>query len=241
MAAAGSLIRQWLDLLEAIETPWVIARGRLFDQSLEQMATKVPDLRERLARFATVKLPNPLSREAVFGKHDTAFTLMPGFRHCHLAPDAILIYRLVGRCVQLVLICQHHDIEGKRIRALGKRLAEGYQPGDKYNGRVPEIRYLPVSAIERQEMDFRPEVMRVSDEVAANMDFSEPVEVTAYRYGAANDDTQPVVTLIDGHHRTAAALQTGRRYLPVDVKARNAKGEKLNALIAMSREIEASL
>ena len=115
-----------------------------------------------------------------------------------------------------------------------------YERGVKYNGRIPEIKYLPVSAIERQEMDFRPEVMRVSDDVAANMDYSEPVEVTAFRYGRANDDTLPVVTLIDGHHRTAAAIQTGRRYLPVTVQARNAKGEKLNALIALSREIEAS-
>ncbi len=119
--------------------------------------------------------------------------------------------------------------------------ASVYEPGKKYNGLIPEIKYLPVTAIHRQEMDFRPEVMTVSDEVADNMDFSEPVEVTAFRYGPANHDTLPEVTLRDGHHRTAAAIQTGRPHLPVEVKAVNAMGEKLNALIAMSQVIEASL
>ncbi|CAE6795378.1 hypothetical protein R70006_05048 [Paraburkholderia domus] len=116
-----------------------------------------------------------------------------------------------------------------------------YQPGMKYSGKIADVKYLPVSAIERQEMDFRPEVMVVSDEVANSMDFSEPVEVTAFRFGKDNDDTLPVVTLRDGHHRTAAAIQTKRAYLPVDVKAINAKGEKLNALIALSRAIEVRL
>jgi len=116
-----------------------------------------------------------------------------------------------------------------------------YEPGQKYNGPIPEIKYLPVTAIHRQEMDFRPEVMTVSAEVANNMDFSEPVEVTAFRYGPVNRDTLPEVTLRDGHHRTAAAVQTGRPYLPVKVRSINARGEKLNALIAMSQVIEASL
>lgn len=119
--------------------------------------------------------------------------------------------------------------------------ASVYEPGKKYNGLIPEIKYLPVTAIHRQEMDFRPEVMTVSDDVADNMDFSEPVEVTAFRFGPAKHDTLPEVTLRDGHHRIAAAIQTGRPHLPVKVKAVNAMGEKLNALIAMSQVIEASL
>lgn len=119
--------------------------------------------------------------------------------------------------------------------------ATSYHEGVKYHGPVPEVKFLPVGAIERQERDFRPEVMVVSDEVARNMDFSEPIDVTAFRFGKDNDDTLPVVALIDGHHRTAAAIQIGRPYLPVSLTAINAKGEKLNALIAMSQAIEARL
>jgi hypothetical protein len=127
------------------------------------------------------------------------------------------------------------------VRRLHESMGDSYQPGVKYNGQIPAIHYLPVSAIERQEMDFRPEVMAVSDEIARTMDYSEPIDVTAFRYGKANDDTVPVVTLRDGHHRMAAALQTGRPWLPVTVTAINAKGEKLNKLIAMSKEIAAHL
>jgi len=87
-------------------------------------------------------------------------------------------------------------------------------------------------------MDFRPEVLTVSDEIANNMNFSEPVEVTAFRYGKNNDDVSPVVLLKDGHHRVAAAIQTKRPYLPVEVTARNCKGEKINALIQLSKQIE---
>jgi len=113
-----------------------------------------------------------------------------------------------------------------------------YEPGKKYCGRVKEIKFLPLTSIERQEMDFRPEVMTVSQETAAAMIYSEPIEVTAFRFGKANDDTLPVVTLKDGHHRVAAAIQTGRKYLPVIVSAINARGEKLNALIAISTQLE---
>ncbi len=117
-----------------------------------------------------------------------------------------------------------------------------YKTGEKYHAKIPEIKYLPVSLIHRQEMDHMPEVMSVSDEVARNMDFSEPVEVTAFRFAHGGDDDQtPEVTLRDGHHRTAAALQTGREWLPVDCRSINAKGEKINALIAISNQIEARL
>lgn len=116
-----------------------------------------------------------------------------------------------------------------------------YSPDEKYSGLIPEIRYVLVSAIERNQMDFRPEVMSVSDEVASGMDYSEPIEVTIYRYSQSHDETSPVVRLIDGHHRVAAAIQTGRSYLPVVATARNAKGVKINALIVQSELIASRL
>jgi hypothetical protein len=125
----------------------------------------------------------------------------------------------------------------------GTGKAASFTPDEKINGPVPDIKYLPLTAIERHQdwIETGYETGTVSDEVAANMDFSEPVDVTAYRYGRdPEDDAEPVVMLEDGHHRYAAALQTGRSWLPVAVQARNAKGYKLNALIALSKQIEAS-
>jgi len=118
-------------------------------------------------------------------------------------------------------------------------ISESYTPGQKYSlAVIPEIKYVPVNIIERPLAQDGREVLDVSDEVARNMDFSEPIEVTVFRYGNSEDDTAPNVSLDDGHHRVAAALRTGRKWLPAIAKARNAKGEKINALIELSKEIE---
>lgn len=119
-------------------------------------------------------------------------------------------------------------------------LSESYSHGQKYHGKIPEIKYLPVYTIKRRELDFRPEVMSVTDSVAKNMNYSEPIEVIAFRYGIDDDDQSPIVTLTDGHHRVAAAIQTKKTYLPVNVRAINCKGEKINALIQLSKEIESN-
>lgn len=121
----------------------------------------------------------------------------------------------------------------------GGEVDGGFEVGKKYNGVIPQIKYLPVHAIERQPSQY--EVSRVSDDVAKNMDFSEPVEATAFRYGSNNSEDHPSVALQNGHHRLAAAHQTGRPHLPVTITAVNAKGEKLNALKALSDEIERTM
>jgi hypothetical protein len=116
-------------------------------------------------------------------------------------------------------------------------LLEGYSAGQKYSGKIPEIKFVPVNIIDRPLAQDGREVLTVSDEVAKNMDFSEPIEVTVFRFGRDDDDTSPNVSLDDGHHRVAAAIQTGREWLPVKARARNARGEKINALIKLSDEI----
>lgn len=121
-------------------------------------------------------------------------------------------------------------------------ISESYLTGQKYSlSKIPEIKYLPVSVIERPLAQDGREVLDVSDEVAQKMDFSKPVLTTAFRFGRGDDDTLPVVSLDDGHHRVAAALRVKRKWLPVEVRARNAKGEKINALIELSKQIEKTL
>lgn len=114
-----------------------------------------------------------------------------------------------------------------------------FEEGVKYNGPIPQIKYLPTHMIEHS--GDAGEVRHVSDEVAKNMDFSTPVQATAFRYGRDHDEFEPSVNISDGHHRLAAAKQTGRPHLPVEIIARNAKGEKLNAMKALSDEIEKKL
>ena len=63
----------------------------------------------------------------------------------------------------------------------------------------------------------------VTDEVAASMDFSEPIDVTIYRDGE--------VVCQNGHHRLAAALQRGMKLVNVKVFAINAYGKFINEFI----------
>lgn len=115
-----------------------------------------------------------------------------------------------------------------------------YLNDKKYYQIIPEIKYVPTNIIYRRQLDFRPEVMKVSDEIAKNMNYLEPIEVLIFRDHSKYelDHNSPEVTLINGHHRVAAALQTNRKYLPVMAKAINAYGEKINNLIKLSNEIE---
>ena len=121
---AAEALRFYIDLIEAAQAPpWrAAAVGPYFKASLDAMEKKYPDLLARLDRFIDVKVPNPLA--AKYGKTDGPFSdYLRGFWHCHLAPDAILIYRLRNRTVELALICQHDDLSRKRIKTLDKQLA----------------------------------------------------------------------------------------------------------------------
>ncbi len=117
-------LRHYIDLIEDVQAgPWGITKTALFDETFSSMLTKVPDLRERLKKFIEVKSPNPMMNR--YGKNDGPFThsQLRGILHCHLAPDAILLYRLLNRTIQLMMVCQHADIEGRRLKQTIRRLA----------------------------------------------------------------------------------------------------------------------
>lgn len=102
-----------------------------------------------------------------------------------------------------------------------------YNAGEKYHQKVPEITRISPANLRRMNSD---EVAEVSPEVAAKMDFSEPIEVTVFADGE--------MRITDGHHRVAAAKQLGLPSLPVRVQATNAKGETLQRLIADSAQLK---
>lgn len=107
------------DLLEAVE--WGVSKSPIFEQSLKNNLKTFPDLKEKLAKFIDVKLPNPLSTK--YGKHDRPMTgELVGFWHCHLRDDAVLIYTLKNRNINLIYIATHAELEGKRLRRTGKKL-----------------------------------------------------------------------------------------------------------------------
>lgn len=98
-----------------------------------------------------------------------------------------------------------------------------YVAGEKYHRKIPEVTQIRVSNLKRMNSG---EVDSVSDDVANNMDFSEPVEISVFADGEMRID--------DGHHRVAAAKRRGIEFLPVDLRAINATGEKISELIRES-------
>lgn len=101
---------------------WTVARSSIFDESLAECSRTFRDLPEKLEKFVQLKADNPLTAPK-FGKHDRRMVgELAGFHHCHLRDDAVLIYALVNRTIQLVYIVPHAEIEGKRLKQTAKRL-----------------------------------------------------------------------------------------------------------------------
>jgi hypothetical protein len=102
------------------------------------------------------------------------------------------------------------------IKDVGKNI---FEDAIKYHQKVPEIRTINVNNLKRMNSG---EVADVSDEVAAKMDFSKPIQVSVFADGE--------LRIVDGHHRVAAAKKLGIQSLPVELQAINAKGATLNKL-----------
>lgn len=101
---------------------WSVTHGPLFAESLKENERVFSDLGKRLEKFLSVKVPNPFGHR--YGKHDRRMTGdLAGFWHCHLRDDAVLIYSLVNRCIHLVYVAPHAELEGKRLRQTRERLA----------------------------------------------------------------------------------------------------------------------
>jgi mRNA-degrading endonuclease YafQ of YafQ-DinJ toxin-antitoxin module len=116
-------LRHFINLVEANSQDWVAQPSDIFVDSLKATRRIFSDIDEKVARFVDVKLPNPISRDAKYGKHDGPMTgPLAGFYHCHLRDDAILIYRLTGKTVLMICIVSHAETEGKRGKKLRKQL-----------------------------------------------------------------------------------------------------------------------
>jgi len=110
--------------------------------------------------------------------------------------------------------------EGLPVGASTKLIEKNiFDDATKYHQKVPEITSINIGNLKRMNAG---EVADVSDEVAANMDFSKPIQVSVFSDGE--------LRIVDGHHRVAAAKKLGMTTLPVDLQAINAKGSTLNQL-----------
>lgn len=106
----------------SLDRNWSFTHSPFFQESLERNAIVFNDLPAKLEKFKGVKAQDPLRNK--YGKHDSPFTgPLKGFYHAHLRDDAIIIYKLKDRAVDLVYISTHAEIEGKRRRSMVNRLS----------------------------------------------------------------------------------------------------------------------
>lgn len=125
MASHPIDLRSYIDLIEAQQRDWSVWRSPIFQETLKEHLRVFPDLVDKLEKFLHTKLPNPMSPDARYGKHDGPMTPpLNGFYHCHLRDDAILVYKLKGSELRLVAIVSHAEIEGKRLKKTKKRLED---------------------------------------------------------------------------------------------------------------------
>lgn len=108
-------------LIESVE-PVTFTMGKLFLESFKEMKKTYPNLDKKYESFIGRKTENITNK---FGTHDYQFVGgLSEFRHCHLMHDAILIYRIQKRNIELLYVCKHDEIKTRNIDRLIKRLRE---------------------------------------------------------------------------------------------------------------------
>ena len=95
-----------------------------------------------------------------------------------------------------------------------------YEDDTKYHGKVLEVRWINPKLIKRRDSN---EVAKVDDEVAATMDFTDPIDVSIFSDGE--------LMCNNGHHRLAAAKQKNMQFINVVLTSINARGVYINSLI----------
>lgn len=101
---------------------WPVTTSPVFQDSLDRNTIIFNDLPKKLDRFIDIKGDDPLRSR--YGKHDSPMTgPFKGFYHTHLRDDAILIYKIKDQAINLVYVCPHSEIEGKRSRKTMERLS----------------------------------------------------------------------------------------------------------------------
>jgi mRNA-degrading endonuclease YafQ of YafQ-DinJ toxin-antitoxin module len=101
---------------------WACTHSPVFQESLDRNTVVFRDLPQKLERFMEVKLSDPLRNR--YGKHDSPMTgRFKGYYHAHLRDDAILIYTLKDRAVNLIYVSTHAEIEGRRCGLTHDRIS----------------------------------------------------------------------------------------------------------------------
>jgi hypothetical protein len=150
--------------------------------------------------------------------------LNPNYEKIKKVAEPAFALGLLGQASPLLAPMTKGLPVGASVKNVGKDL---FETSKKYHQKIPEVKNINVANLKRMNSG---EVADVSDEVAANMDFSQPIKVSVFADGE--------MRIVDGHHRVAAAKKLGIESLPVELQAINAKGETLNKLVKQDNYVK---
>ena len=94
-------------------------RTQLFIESFHEHYRYTASIEERLRDFIKAKEQRPPDK---FANEHPLNPPFDGLRECHLAGDSCLVFKDKGDIVQLLCICTHDELRGKKAKALAKRL-----------------------------------------------------------------------------------------------------------------------
>jgi len=86
-----------------------------------------PEIAGPMAEFNKLKREIPPGRLPALMKDHKLEGRLDEVRECHLAPDVLLLYTHKDDVIELLDICEHEDLYGKRGRVLGARVRTSRQ------------------------------------------------------------------------------------------------------------------
>jgi addiction module RelE/StbE family toxin len=103
------------------EVEWELSP--IFKASWQKYLKIYPDIKAAMTEFNRHKRETPPKQLPAKMKDHKLDGPFRGFYDCHLADDAILLYRpLPDGGIKLITMCEHADLRGPRAKALVKRI-----------------------------------------------------------------------------------------------------------------------
>lgn len=102
-------------IVEVIATPNI--RPQYDEYKIE-----FPEILDSVTLFNTYKRKIPPRQLPKNMKDHVLQGVLAGIRECHLAPDVLLLYTHKDDVVDMLYICRHDDLYGKRARQLSAQI-----------------------------------------------------------------------------------------------------------------------
>lgn len=96
-----------------------LVRTTLFEDTVKAHLKNTPSIEERLRAFIEAKRKRPPEKFSNEHKLNPPFD---GMSECHLAGNSCLIFKDKGCVVQLLAVCNHDQLQGKKAKSISRQI-----------------------------------------------------------------------------------------------------------------------